>query len=286
MGTSNMTPSLNNPKLRVKRAKEHLDVLHVKVKEFTDTKPPHVSVHEDIQNALYVLQIKLPIIDPKLAIIAGDAIYYLRSSLDHIAWQLALLTTDRPYDLTAFPVIDDKTSKKMSKFRRITKNIPSDAVDEIDALQPYHRGASYKDDLLWKLDKLCNIDKHRVIPAEGTSLDFQIPRDVTPSLSRLNDTYTVTMPISVKTRMQFAPNPTFDIQLGSRVDGLVISIGELPDIYKYIRDIVFPKFSRFFPQLPPLFPHLYSKCILPILNGLSQPPHFCRPSPRYAKLNQ
>jgi hypothetical protein len=243
-----MKPSLKNPKLKVERAKEHLDILNIEMNKFIDMKPPHVSAQEDIKNALYILRIQIPIIDPKLGIIAGDAIYSLRSALDHIAWQLALTTTDRPHNRTTFPIVDKDTPEKMQTFGNITRDIPADAVNEIKVLQPYLRGASYKDDLLWKLNKLCNIDKHRVIPAHGTAFDFKVPKGIKLGYGRLNDTYIVTMPIAVKTKMQFAPPPTFDILFGSEVDGLVISVIELRNIYKFIRDKVFPRFASFFSE--------------------------------------
>jgi hypothetical protein len=33
----------------------------------------------------------------------------------------------------------------------------------IESLQPYHRGASYRDDPLWRLHELARIDKHRLL---------------------------------------------------------------------------------------------------------------------------
>ncbi len=169
--------------------------------------------------------------------------------LYNITWQLALTKTSRPYDRTAFPIVDEDTPQKMKTFDRITQDIPTEAVDEIKSFQPYQRGEAFKYDNLWKLDKLCNIDKHRVIPAQGTSLDLKIPRGVRPiAFNRLDDAYIVTMPISVKAKMKLAPPPIFDILLGSEVDGLIISIWELPKIYEFVRDTVIPRFSRFFSE--------------------------------------
>ena len=244
-----MTPSLKNPKLKFKRAEEHLNVLNAKMDEFVKSKPPQITAQEDVKKGLYILRLKIPIIDPKLGVIAGDAIHNLRSALDHIAWQLALTTTDRPYKRTCFPIVEEDTRENMSRFADVTRDIPPGAVDEIKALQPYHRGAAFKDDWLWKLDTLCNIDKHRVIPAHGTALDFKIPKGVEPiHYGALNDTYIVSMPISVKAQMKLAPPPTFDILFGSQVDGLVISFVELYNINTFIRDSIVPRFTGFFPK--------------------------------------
>lgn len=243
-----MKPSLKNPKLKIERSKEHLDVLYSELIKFLDTKPCRITTKEDAQNALYIMRIHMPTIDSRLAILAGDAIDNLRSALDHIAWQLALTNGGRPHNRTAFPVVDVNTTEKMRTFSNVTRDITAEAVNEIKALQPYLRGASYQSDLLWKLDKLCNINKHRVVPAECTSLDFKIPKGIKPTFGTLNDEYIVEMPIAVKAQMQFAPPPTYDIVLGSKIDGCVISIWELSDIYKYVRDNVLPRFTRFFPK--------------------------------------
>jgi hypothetical protein len=243
-----MAPSLKNPKLKIERAKEHLDVLNAKLIEFQDTNPFKILDFEDPQNAIYIRQLEIPIIDPKLAIITGDAIYSLRSALDHIAWQLALTKTDRPFDRTCFPIVGENTTSNMRNFRATTRDIPIDAITEIVSLQPYTRGSNYKTDPLWMLDKLCNIDKHRVIPAQGTAIDFKIPKGVEVHFGTFNNKQAVFMPIKVKARMKFAPPPTADIVIGSQVDGLSISVKELSKIYEYVRDTVLTRFSRFFPE--------------------------------------
>ncbi len=246
-----MKPSLKNPKLNVERAKEHLEVLDTALVKIQDLKPFRVTHYENPEHTHYVISSQIPIIDLRLAILAGDAIYSLRSALDHIAWQLALTTKDRPFDRTEFPIVGEDTSENMRRFKRVTQDIPVSAVNEIKALQPYQRGTAYKDDLLWKLDKLCNIDKHRVIPAQGTAIDFKLPKSLKSSdcvFGTLDDAHIVAVPIAFKAEMQLAPPPTPDILLGSEVDELVVSIRELAKIYKYVRDSVIPRFACFFTE--------------------------------------
>jgi hypothetical protein len=243
-----MIPSLKHPKLRIERAKEHLDVLYAKIIEFQKMKPFQVTDYKDSKNALYIRKFDIPIIDLRLAVVAGDAINNLRSALDHIAWQLALTIMERPHDRTAFPIVDKDTAEKMRRFDSIVRDIPTKAIDEIKMLQPYQRGDAYKDDVLWKLDKLCNINKHRVIPAQGTAIDSKIPKNIDIRYGTFNNKPAVFMPISVKTKMNLAPQPTLDVIFGSGVDGLVISFRELGNIYNYVRDSVLPRFARFFPE--------------------------------------
>jgi len=243
-----MTPSLKYPKLKIERAKEHLDALDSKLKEFLNSNPVQVTTEEDLQKGLYTLRLQAPIIDPKLAVIASDAIRNLRSALDHIVWQLALTVKERPSRQTKFPIIDRDIPHNMKRFKINTENIPDSAIDEIKAVQPYLRGAAYNDDLLWKLDKLCTIDKYRVLPAQGTALDnILIPKGVDAQFGSSDGIFTVTVPIDFKTQMNTTPPPSADILFGSEIDGIVISVRELLLIYDYVQDSVLPRFLRFFP---------------------------------------
>lgn len=239
-------PSLRYPRLKVERAKEHLDELDDKLKEFIKTNPVKYRVTEDIPNGLYMMAFRIPIIDPRLAVVAGDVAYNLRASLDHIAWQLALMNREQPYDRTAFPLIAKDGSDALRTFRSFTQDIPGDAAEVIKRFQPYRRGDQYQDDLLWKLDRLCNIDKHRIIPAHGIAVDFKIPPGVKPKVTHVADTVIVLMPLTVKEAMKNTPPPTTEVVFGSQADNISIGQHELSRIYDYVSGIVLPQFERFF----------------------------------------
>ena len=87
------------------------------------------------QESLYLIRIHLTIPPKRLGLIAADTLYCLRSALDQLAWQLALLTTATPYDRTEFPIF---TAENNTRFVEFTQNIPATAVAAIEALQPYH----------------------------------------------------------------------------------------------------------------------------------------------------
>ncbi len=246
-----MIPSLSNPKLKIERAKEHLENLEIKLREFQDSTPFRVTTYEVSQDSSFVIRCQIPIIDTKLAVIAGDAMYNLRSALDHIAWQLALIKAEKPFEHTAFPVIDENKPQKIKRLEDITRDIPTEAVSEIKGLQPYLKGTAFRDDLLWKLDKLCNIDKHRVIPASGTALDIKIPKEIDRDkivFRTVGGAYEIVLPISVRDQMKSFPPPVPDVLFGSKADGLEVSVREFANIFDYVRDTIMPKFTRFFPQ--------------------------------------
>src|SRR5206468_6152572 len=89
-------PSLQNVNLKIARAKEHLGALKREILLFKKSKPCATTTKGEVENlggqtrsASFSLTIKPA---PRRAgIIAGDFATCLRTSLDHLAWQLALL---------------------------------------------------------------------------------------------------------------------------------------------------------------------------------------------------
>lgn len=104
-----------------------------------------------------------------LMVTAGEVLHSLRSALDHLAYHLVQVGTGNPgpHPRAQFPMfdsfakyMDDRRAKKsrLSGMRQA-------ALAEFDALRPYAGGR----DILWRLDKLNNIDKHRVLLTAGAA---------------------------------------------------------------------------------------------------------------------
>src|SRR5580704_12035478 len=64
---------------------------------------------------------------------------------------------------------------QFTKDWKAISSISPKAAAIIDSLQPHLCGTRFKDDCLWQLNKLCNIDKHQVV-AVGC-IEFQIRID-------------------------------------------------------------------------------------------------------------
>jgi hypothetical protein len=108
---------------------------------------------------------KVDLVPPKIALIAGNVIQNLRSALDHIAYRLAGIKANKD---TAFPIAKSKREyegKDGLRSRR-TRGMPSAAVAAIDAIKPFQGG----NEVLWRLNKLNNIDKHRLILTVGSAV--------------------------------------------------------------------------------------------------------------------
>ena len=92
---------------------------------------------------------------------AGDIIQNLRSSLDHLAYGLVIASGGKPTTSTMFPISEHvpATPEEEASFGRKVKGMRKEAVDLIRSIKPYKGG----NDALWRLHRLNNIDKHRLL---------------------------------------------------------------------------------------------------------------------------
>ncbi|HEY6804810.1 MAG TPA: hypothetical protein VI306_14645 [Pyrinomonadaceae bacterium] len=161
---------------KVKWAEKHIGDLNNGIAGFIKSKPYKVRAERDPlsrQPTYYIDSIRdLP---RDAAAIAGDAIQNLRSALDHLNWHLVevgclaqnISLSDSDKKRIAFPIIDHSiTTQYETEIARKVKGMRQKTIDKINDIKPYKGG----NDLLWKLHKLNNIDKHRFLLTAGLSL--------------------------------------------------------------------------------------------------------------------
>jgi hypothetical protein len=159
---------LDNLLLKVMRAKEQILNLEAERDSFVKTKPygfrfetnPKTRHREGYLT--YVNDIPA-----RLSLPIGDALNNLRSALDHTAYHLVCVGTKRR---ERFPHAKFPTGETAEKYRtereRAVQGMRQDAIDAIDATEPYGGGAG---EILWHLAALNNFDKHRLlVPAWST----------------------------------------------------------------------------------------------------------------------
>lgn len=98
-------------------------------------------------------------------LIVGDAIHDLRSALDHLMWQLAIVHLGRVPTAREARNIQFPEVRKLKDFAtdRYLKYINTSDIDRIKPFQPYRRLNRGQLHPLPKLVRLSNIDKHRRI---------------------------------------------------------------------------------------------------------------------------
>ena len=164
---------LDGPRAKVKRAKTQLGALYEDSQRFFTKNPNIIAATEfDKKAGNYPIRVKgcpseLP---EQWSVIIGEITHDLRSALDLLAWQLALLETPTPYDKMAFPIYSVGRSRSKSSFwgergkgPTCLKSIHRRYWARIEAFQPYKGGHGYSHSPLFLLHELNNADKHRLI---------------------------------------------------------------------------------------------------------------------------
>jgi len=150
-------------KLKLERADKHIHELESELLAFKKANPYKIGTKDDPQTRQLIYYItKADDVPARVSLIAGDALQNLRTALDYLAWQL-VPASERSAQ-TSFPISDDAAKYETEKVRKI-KGMPQAAVDAIDATKPYKGG----NDALWRLHRLNNIDKHRLLVTVGGS---------------------------------------------------------------------------------------------------------------------
>lgn len=244
---------LDGIRAKTDRAGEHLDALDQAVRDF-QRENPYRGLREKMgSTGLYITGFDGKVPSPPLLInvLVGDFAHNLRSALDHLAWQLALLDSPQPNPNTSFPIFPTLSGG----FERMLQKLPPAARDDIERLQPYQRGDDYRSDPLWVLHEIWNTDKHRVLVAVGHQWAHGV---VDPDgvliigqfdHGRLLNFRRVAQPGDVGTselESEFVPQIAINITFG--MEGAVETTGvdQLRVIHHYVCGDALPRFERFF----------------------------------------
>jgi hypothetical protein len=200
--------------------------------------------------------------------VLGDALHNLRSSLDHLVYQLSLLTTKNPKG-TEFPIYITKASNSRDCFeqkgREKIRHVPKEAQELIEAAQPYN--ARHPDQpshhYLWLLHELNRLDKHRfvletyamtgtaILPLKRKRMIFfsgklaAHPRtrcEEGDELLRISADYIADIEQDEEPEISF--QVVLSIPIASDRPWYVVPV--LNDIYHSISNDLFPEFTRFF----------------------------------------
>lgn len=242
---------MTGPLRRIKRAKKHLNVLNREIKSFIAGKPYRCAVNKDPNDGRNIYYPYLTKPYPLTwGFLVGEVAHGLRSSLDNIAWALAV-KRDRS---TAFPIyIEDGTG-----FARRLKQFRKDAWDDAKAVQPYNApNGEARRHPLWVLSIIDNIDKHRLILPSVTKL--HIPTGLAhpkyfwmDGFVRLNKgsvQFKLTTPANLQ--KDFKPEITgqvlFDISSpipDEADDPARLSLKDLFVMHHFVRNDVYPRFAK------------------------------------------
>ncbi len=247
---------------KLDRAEQHLQELQAEIERWIKSHPYRITDELDPKTDDNIICGQLLGPTPPLILqLVGDCLQNLRSCLDHLAYALALANkeslTDAEVSRIAFPIFRYGAffeTRGLSKIRFLSRR----AQAVIKRLQPCYTKHPTSH-LLWHLETLNNIDKHRrllisvvtligagVRHAPGTQMEFftwsgdGVFREAKTELAR----YRCVNPKDgnrVKV-VEFRPTPIVifgDIQAEDRIVHIL-----LDEIARWIRSVIFPTFRR------------------------------------------
>ena len=238
--------TLSDAYLKTTRAKEHIDDLLKELATFHESKPYEFQEKLDFKSQRYRIRIRVKDPPERLSLIAGDVFYCLRASLDYLVWALASVNTSSYAEHTQFPILE---RMDVPRFEKQTKGIPAEAATIIESLQPYRAGdtEAIHRHLLWRLNKLCNIDKHRRIPVHGLTVDFRLPHSIAPFVM-LEEDGMMSFPLQLKQEVKIGcdPSKAFKVVFGDSHEAIECDKDGIKQIYEFVAENVIPRFARFF----------------------------------------
>ncbi|HCK78799.1 MAG TPA: hypothetical protein DHW34_02155 [Actinobacteria bacterium] len=245
------------PQAKAARARLHLNHIEAYSAKFRSGSPYTIAQYDYPERGIRMMRITLNPLNLMLPIAIGECAHNLRSSLDHLAWQLGLLSGRTPSRSSAFPIHSSDSPRDRERFMRATLDIPCEAVEIIKSLQPHLRGKSMKSDPLWQLNKLCNLDKHVTVGSSHTLIQFKVLREgVTWRSLEDSQELEIFTPIDDdNTEPRFELHPP-ELIFGKPIDApgadFWITERQLAAIHSYVSNDVLPRFGPFFPNCPTL----------------------------------
>lgn len=172
---------LDGPRAKTERATSQLRALNDEMRRCFELTPYLVVMAEfDGQAGHYNLRVHGGPVDFPYAwgVLIGEIAHNLRSALDGLAWQLALLNTADPFARTQFPIFSIGHTAEANRPHfwetndgpRMIRSIENRFLETIESVQPYKRGNGGRRNPLFLLSELNNTDKHRVITVVATTI--------------------------------------------------------------------------------------------------------------------
>jgi|APLak6261670063_1056076.scaffolds.fasta_scaffold09838_1 hypothetical protein len=159
----------DSARLKIERAQQLIDEFKNQVKTFEDSEFCHIQISPrkdaDGNEVSLIVTNTLP---TSISLIIGDAFQNLRASLDHMIHQVIAYHNGVGDDRCQFPCADNEIKLiALKTYKQIIETSNVAGMLLIDKIKPYE-AANYK---LWGLNKLNNIDKHRLLitVAQGTA---------------------------------------------------------------------------------------------------------------------
>lgn len=146
---------------KLDRSAVHLQSVQDTIVEYLNSCPGRLACEYNIDTGAITLLDKPPAPKMTLAVLVGDAIHNLRSSLDLLAYEFSR----KPGRKTCMPVLKTPPTDKQGNPIpvKVFGGVKTPVLDEITRSQPFQYGGNYEIHWLWLLNEMWNADKHRLL---------------------------------------------------------------------------------------------------------------------------
>ena len=180
-----MARPLDGVRAKIARAKVHAQEADLICKEIANQASREIFSEPDGDDTKLVFKIgSIPQIPLSLSTIIGDSLNNIRAAFDHLACQLVLLDGGTPSHYTNFPIYHRDPQPRM---------VPPITSTDIQAaiVAAYRESAREWTDQLWVINKLANIDKHRLLLTTAITTNWMgaswgLPEGVRSPIVRTN----------------------------------------------------------------------------------------------------
>jgi len=160
------TVDLSGSWAKLDHARQHIGVLRHEIAQAGAPDPNSILLsrkYEPAEGAVVYRIERVVEIRNSWPLIVGDAIHDLRSALDHLMWQLAIVYLGRQPNRREAPNIQFPVIRKLREFNghRYLRYVQLADVNRLKPFQPYKRARKGQRHPLPKLAQLSNTDKHR-----------------------------------------------------------------------------------------------------------------------------
>lgn len=230
---------------KIERAQEQVQSLKAEIDRHISEGTGHslvgyVERNKDTFSKLYS-RLAGPATPIRFAILCGEIVHQLRSSLDHLVWQLILLEGKTPPPRAEYPIFKKREEYVAGAPRKI-KGMPDEVETLIEQKQPYHWPRP-EDHPLWRIHDLNRIDKHRLLLQAHTNAVFDERfLDVWLANGDRPPPYPIPQP---NPEVDIGPQPTIKIVLkyGTGSNPIIPELTQLCDYTLNLVNVFLPRFK-------------------------------------------
>ncbi len=161
-----------NARMRVEQAWRHARDLDSGLASFFQSNKARCTFREDNTSGKIIVDIEPPEPPADWSMIVGDAFHCLRTALDHAVFEIVAPKRSN-LSATAFPfAVDTATLTRRNRAYRLIERANRNAAHTIrDTINPTAHG----DRILWFLNEIDNIDRHRKLLTTASAVIVLLP---------------------------------------------------------------------------------------------------------------